>query len=71
MDGGPLKLVERSSATTHPEYATLSYCWGKSQTLLTTKATLSTFSHKIPEELLPKTFLDAIHIALALEIPYI
>ncbi|KAK0740320.1 heterokaryon incompatibility protein-domain-containing protein [Schizothecium vesticola] len=68
---GPLKLVQQDSTTNPTKYATLSYCWGKSLQLRTTKATLTRFTEKIPSELIPKTWTDAIHIARALRIPRI
>jgi len=71
LDGNPLKLVDRGTTSAPTEYATLSYCWGNSLQLRTTKETLSQFSEAIPSELLPKTFTDAIRIARALQIPHI
>ena len=70
-DNSPLKLVRRDSTVNTPEYAALSYCWGKSLQLRTTKASLSRFTEEIPSELVPKTWADAIHIARALQIPHI
>ncbi|KAK0653155.1 heterokaryon incompatibility protein-domain-containing protein [Cercophora newfieldiana] len=70
-DEGPLRLVQRQVATDPTTYATLSYCWGSSLPLRTTKATVSQFGDEIPEELIPKTWADAIRIARALRIPHI
>jgi len=70
-DDRPLKLVRRDSTINPTKYAALSYCWGKSLQLRTTKATLSRFTEEIPSELIPKTWTDAIHIAQALRIPHI
>lgn len=53
------------------EYATLSHCWGSALPLRTTKETLAQFAEEIPQEILPKTFADAIQIARDLEIPHI
>jgi hypothetical protein len=71
LDSSPLKLVGRDSTTDPTKYAALSYCWGKSLQLHTTKATLSKFTKQIPSELIPKTWNDAIQIARALRIPHI
>ncbi|KAK0653113.1 heterokaryon incompatibility protein-domain-containing protein [Cercophora newfieldiana] len=53
------------------EYATLSHCWGtlKFTTLKTTN--LETFRCGLPTHELPKTFLDAIHIAQSLGFRYL
>ena len=52
-------------------YATLSYCWGSSPQLQTIKQRLPEFSKGSSWGLLPKTFVDAISMARAWEIPYI
>ncbi|KZL73872.1 heterokaryon incompatibility protein, partial [Colletotrichum tofieldiae] len=52
-------------------YATLSYCWGASLPVRTTKDTEMDFSTIIQESLLPKTFRHAIRLVRSLEIPYI
>ncbi|PMD58888.1 HET-domain-containing protein [Hyaloscypha bicolor E] len=71
LDGKPLRLVERDTTTIRTDYAALSYCWGNSLQLRTTKGTLTIFSKEVPSKLIPRTFADAIHIARALRIPYI
>ncbi|KAJ3540059.1 hypothetical protein NM208_g5227 [Fusarium decemcellulare] len=71
LDGNPIRIVEEHAPLDKTEYATLSYCWGGSLQLRTTKETLTQFSEEIPWELLPKTFADAINVAQKLEIPYI
>lgn len=71
LDGKPLRLVERDDRTAGTEYATLSYCWGDSLPLRTTKQSLAGFLEAIPVDLVPKTFTDAIHIARRLGIPHI
>ena len=71
LDGTPPRLVERSSTIISSEYAALSYCWGDCLPLRTTQATLSFLCERIPLELMPKTFVDAIQIARSLQIPYL
>lgn len=71
LDGSALRLVRGTSATESTEYAALTYCWGQSLQLRTTKATLPRFSKEVPQHLIPKTWSDAIHMARALQIPHI
>ena len=52
-------------------YATLSYSWGKSLPIRTTKTNVDLYSEQIPNEILPRTFQDAFTIARALDIFYI
>lgn len=53
-------------------YAALSYCWGKSSTLLkTTRSTLETFKNHIPWEKLPRTLQDAVAIARKIGLKFI
>ncbi|KAH6980813.1 heterokaryon incompatibility protein-domain-containing protein [Ilyonectria sp. MPI-CAGE-AT-0026] len=52
-------------------YATLSHCWGGTSPVHTSRSTLAAFEASIPEDSLPKTFLDAIKIARYLDIPYL
>lgn len=69
------RLVRSSDiAAPFPGYITLSYCWGKlgkdiPWTL--TRERLPLFSENIPDEVLPQTIADAIHVAYASKIPYI
>jgi len=66
-ESGPLRLVQRDTTTADQmKYAALTYCWGKSLQLRTTKGTLSRFCNEIPFELVPKTCTDAINMARAL-----
>lgn len=44
------------------EYVALSYCWGGSQSLITTTATAQEFTDGIPTSKLPKTIVDAINV---------
>jgi hypothetical protein len=85
MDGLPKRLINVGSPTQSfpnlvytedldPQsvrYATLSYCWGKSKTFTTTKATESSYLKKIPLESLPQTIRDALSISQSLKIPYL
>lgn len=69
-DGSKLpKLVE-----THGEegsYIALSHCWGKTQIITTTKATIASRKESIEWSLLSQTFQDAITWTRRLGIPYI
>ena len=71
LNGESIKLVERDTTTVRAEYTTLSYCWGSSIHLCTTKETLPTFREGIPLDLIPKTLADAIYITRALGIPHL
>ncbi len=52
-------------------YATLSYCWGKSEQLTSTLSTVAQRERGFALEQLPKTCRDAIIIARRLSIPYL
>ncbi|KAH6963116.1 heterokaryon incompatibility protein-domain-containing protein [Fusarium avenaceum] len=70
----PLRLVSRDQILLEggpARYATLSHSWGNHVPLKTTRATKSTFEKSIPEDLLPRTFKDAVSIARALGIHYL
>jgi hypothetical protein len=71
LEGTPIRLVEGRTITDRMGYITLSYCWGQSLQIKTTKETLVQYSEEIPAKLLPKTFIDAINVARALGIPRI
>lgn len=71
LDEKPIRLVDGDSVTDQLGYATLSYCWGDSLNLRTSKENLSRFRQEIPVESLPWTFLDAITMVQALGIPRI
>jgi hypothetical protein len=50
----------------------LSYCWGKSQALRTTKATQLAYSTTgIPRKNIPKTFCDIFRLAQMLKVRYV
>ena len=52
-------------------YATLSYCWGNSQPITTTKSSLHQLSSRLPLDDLAQTHQDAIRTTLALGIAYL
>jgi len=52
-------------------YTTLSHCWGSSEQLTTTKASLAARQKGISFEELPKTFQDAIILTRELDVRYI
>jgi hypothetical protein len=66
-----INLVLPDSTWTHERYATLSHCWGGSSPVKLTTATLTLFRSGIQIEEIPKTFIDAIEVALFLGIKYI
>ncbi|KAK1689584.1 heterokaryon incompatibility protein-domain-containing protein [Colletotrichum godetiae] len=74
--GQPLRLVSTTSevfqqVSDSVRYATLSYCWGASIPLRTTKVTEEDFGVSIPENRLPRTFRHAIRIVRSLGIRYL
>lgn len=52
-------------------YACLSYCWGPSQPLKTTKANLEDMTNRISWSSLPRSFQDAVFVARQLNIDYL
>ena len=52
-------------------YATLSYSWGRNQTITLGKDTYDTFRSSIDQTTLPKTIQEAIYIARGLDIRYL
>ncbi|KAF4470501.1 het domain-containing [Fusarium albosuccineum] len=59
-----------SEAGQQGHYAALSHCWGGITSIMTTTSNLEEYTDSLPADL-PKTFLDAICVARALDIPYI
>jgi Heterokaryon incompatibility protein (HET) len=59
------------SEETEGQYICLSYCWGSSQPIKTTRATIAQFSQRISFESLPPTFQDAIFVTRHLGIRYL
>lgn len=52
-------------------YATLSHCWGTSQSIKLLSENYNQFKHSIDFSSLPRTFQDAITLSLALDVKYI
>lgn len=71
LDDKPIRLIDGNTVTDQLGYATLSYCWGDTLNLCTTKDSLPRFEQEIPMDSLPRTFLDAMRMAQALGIPRI
>ncbi|KAF4634347.1 hypothetical protein G7Y89_g3763 [Cudoniella acicularis] len=68
---GVLHLVFTSEMLDHPNYATLSHCWGNSMPLRLEIGNLNDFRAEIPQSKLCKTFKDAITIAKYLSLQYL
>ena len=64
-----VRLIDNDG--TVERYITLSYCWGKSRTFITTARSLRLRKSRIVYKYLPKTFKDAIRIARQLGIRHI
>jgi hypothetical protein len=64
-----MKLYESDTET--GEYIALSHCWGSSQNLTTTKASISERKRGLVWDTLPRTFQDAVSITRKLSIRYI
>ncbi|KAI0451810.1 HET-domain-containing protein [Xylaria acuta] len=71
LDEKPIRLVRTDTIADTAQYATLSYCWGQSLQLKTTKASVKEFMEAVPAELLPATYNEFIKIARVLAIPYV
>ncbi|KAH7064924.1 heterokaryon incompatibility protein-domain-containing protein, partial [Macrophomina phaseolina] len=65
-----VRLVDTASIETEP-YATLSYCWGKSQPLVTTAAALVEHMQELEVGRLPRTLQDGIKATRALGLKYL
>jgi hypothetical protein len=69
--GQDMRLSLHSAEKLPLPYLTLSYCWGLEPNLdnlpLLRKATLESFSRRIPFEMLPRLFQDAIQVTRRLE----
>lgn len=68
---GAVKLVITEDLQITPRYATLSYCWGREPFTMLTPQNLESFLDHIPQEILPRTFNDAIHAARRLGLEYV
>ncbi|KAK4442025.1 heterokaryon incompatibility protein-domain-containing protein [Podospora aff. communis PSN243] len=64
-------LIETNSGPMHKRYAALSYCWGTTQNIKTTAATMDAFKRGIPISKLPKTMRDAVVVTKRLGIQYL
>jgi hypothetical protein len=64
-----VRLIDNDG--TAERYTTLSYCWGKTRTFITTSRSLRLRQVRIRYKYLPKTFRDAIEITRQLGIRYI
>ena len=62
-------LIETSSLCA--KYTALSYCWGDSNAIRTTRASISNFKQKISLKNLPKTLKDAVTVTKHLGINYL
>ncbi|KAI0556264.1 HET-domain-containing protein [Xylaria curta] len=71
LDEKPMRLVLSDTISNNIQYATLSYCWGRSHPLKSTKDSFKEFEEAVPTELLPATYREFIKIARALAIPYV
>jgi len=69
--GSPPSIRLLETGDLQGQYVILSYCWGKSQTVTTTTATLNSRKHNIHFDILPKTLQDAISLTRQLGISYI
>ncbi|OBS22819.1 hypothetical protein FPOA_09144 [Fusarium poae] len=65
-----IKLIE-TSRMKKGTYCALSYCWGKSRCIMTTKANLANHKYDIPLSMLPRTIKDAVLATRGLEIDYL
>lgn len=63
------RLLEASGKT--GKYLTLSHRWGQSQPIRTTRANVARHRSEIPRSGLPRTFKDAMRLAIALGVSYI
>ncbi|KAI8944377.1 HET-domain-containing protein [Xylaria longipes] len=71
LDEKPMRLVRTDTIADTAPYATLSYCWGQSPHLRTSKDSIKQFMEAVPAKLLPATYNEFIKIARALAIPYV
>lgn len=68
-EGGPSRLLESNGL--RAPYCALSYCWGNTQAMVSTRASISGHLERIPVEVLPKTPREAIFAARQLGFQYI
>ncbi|RGP78690.1 heterokaryon incompatibility [Fusarium longipes] len=70
LDNPRVKLIE-TNRVKQGTYCALSYCWGKSRCVTTTKANLANHKHDIPLSTLPRTIRDAVLATRGLGIDYL
>jgi len=68
-ESDPIRLVETRGEKGH--YTCLSYCWGNSAFIKTTKATIGRYQENIGFDELPPTFQDSVKITRGLGIRYL
>lgn len=64
--GTNITLVDTCTMTSTPKYMTLSHCWGKAEFLTLRTSTYDMLQAGINVSILPRTFRDAIQVALEL-----
>jgi hypothetical protein len=69
--GDKLKLVSTTGWQTKPRYSTLSHRWGNHGFLKLTEENYEALHTVIPDQELPKTFKDAVHISQQLGLEYL
>ena len=69
--GLSIQLTHTHNITGKIQYLALSHCWGEAEGLELNEERLNTFCERIPLEILPKTFLDAVVITARLRCQYI
>lgn len=67
----PPRLVSTAELTTRPRYGTLSHCWGNKEFLKLNSQNIDSLARAIPNNMLSKTFKDAIQITRRLGIAYL
>ncbi|RBR19540.1 uncharacterized protein FIESC28_05535 [Fusarium coffeatum] len=70
LDDPKIKLIETSRGK-RATYCALSYCWGKSRCIITTKANLDNHKRDITLSSLPRTIRDAVLATRGLGIDYL
>lgn len=71
FDENVVRVVRTESFGAMPQYATLSYCWGREPFTKLTASNMNTFCQGIAILDLPEVFRDAIRVARELELSYI
>lgn len=69
--GGITIRLQEIDVPTKARYATLSHCWGRQQTCITTTGTLESHQKGIPWNEIPRTFQDSMSYCLKLHINYL